>query len=608
MFRKPRTPPDIISLMSDPAETIETLREAIRRHDRLFYVEAAPEVSDREYDRLMRRLAELEAEHPDLIDPDSPTQRVGGEPIEAFRAVRHAVPMMSIDNTYSIEELRAWHQRVLKGLGATEVACACDPKIDGVAVSLRYEAGRLTRAVTRGDGEHGDEITAQAKAIRAIPLTLGTGRAGPEPPPLVEVRGEIFMPYKAFERLNTAAQQNLAEKIVATERQANPHQDHASAQRQRLERLAESVKLHGARLASSQRRALGDTAGALRETARGAAEALFEALRLEEDPPAASAAASPAIDPAERATAGLTPFANARNATAGTLKMLDPRTVAHGRLNFLAHGRGESEGLEFLETFSGFLEHLAALGLPTSSPVHRCLSFEAIVRAIEDFRDRRAALGYAVDGMVVRVDRFDQQQHLGATSRAPRWCIAYKYAAERARTRLLAVDWQVGKGGTLTPRATMEPVFVAGTTVRHASLHNIEEIRRKDLRIGDAVIIEKAGEIIPQVVEAVPDDRPADARPIEPPAACPDCGGATEQEGPKLFCTNPECPAQFREKLKWFVGRNQMDIDGLGEKLVDQLIDAGLVRHFADLFTLPEKREQLLELERMGEKAMMGRS
>lgn len=487
---------------------IKELRELLHRANRAYYVDAQPFMSDREYDQLLRELAELEAQHPEEFDPNSPTQRIGDEPVEGFRTVRHTVPMQSIDNTYSVAELIAWRDRVLRGLQLTEasesgddgslftaskqnVAWVCDPKIDGVAISLRYEDGQLIQAVTRGDGERGDDVAAQVRTIRAIPLQLDQKHA---PPPVLEVRGEIFMPNAEFERINN-----------------------------------------------------------------------------------------------EREAAGEPVFANARNATAGTLKNKDPRIVAKRRLNFVAHGRGEIVGWDQVQSFTEFLERIRQLGIPISTHTRRCENFDDVIETIERFGEQRATIGYGVDGMVVRVDRFDQQAQLGSTSKAPRWCIAYKYPAEQAQTVLTRVDWQVGKTGALTPRATMQPVFLAGTTVQHATLHNVDEITRKDIREGDTVIIEKAGEIIPQVLSVVMDKRPADSKPLQPPTHCPACDGPVEKEGPRLYCVNPECPAQFREKLKWFVGRNQMDIEGLGEKVIDRLVDAGLVKHFADIFTLPAK-------------------
>ena len=489
---------------------IGELRERLDRANRAYFVHDDPTMPDSEYDARLRELIELEAAHPDLFDANSPSQRIGGEPIDGFVSVQHPVPMMSIDNTYDIADLRAWHERVLKGVGDESlfdspqgVQYVCDPKIDGVAVSLRYEHGELAVAVTRGDGERGDDITAQVRAIRPIPLRLEPRH---KPPETLEVRGEIFMPNAEFERINT-----------------------------------------------------------------------------------------------ERERDGEPLFANARNSTAGTLKSLDPTVVARRRLSFVAHGRGDVVGMDDIETYSGFLDHIKSLGIPISSHITLSKTIDDVVKTIERFRDLRNDLGYGVDGMVVRVDRFDLQAKLGATSKAPRWCIAFKYPAEQGITVLKRVDWQVGKNGTLTPRATMEPIFLAGTTVRHATLHNIEEIRRKDIRLGDSVVIEKAGDIIPQVVRPILDKRSGKEKRIVAPKKCPDCGGVVEQEGPKLYCVNPECPAQFREKLKWFVGRGQMDIDGLGEKLVDQLVDAGLVHHFADIFKL--KRGALLGLQRMGEKS-----
>ena len=473
------------------------LRALLDGANRAYYVDDQPVMTDSEFDALLRELQELESAHPDLYDPDSPSQRVGGEPIDGFRTVRHRVPMMSIDNTYSIEDLRAWHERVVKGLDGQEPHYVCDPKIDGVAVGLRYEKGSLVIAVSRGDGERGDDITAQVRTIRAIPLSLHAPAA--TLPAVLEVRGEVFMPFDEFDRINRA-----------------------------------------------------------------------------------------------RKKAGSQVFANARNATAGTLKSLDPRVVADRGLRFLAHGRGQFQGIGDVETYWALLERLRGFGIPTSRHATSCPSIDAVVEAIESFRAERSGIGYAVDGMVVRVDRFDRQQHLGTTSKAPRWCIAFKYPAEQGVTVLQRVDWQVGKGGTLTPRATMVPVRLAGTTVSHATLHNIEDIQRKDIRIGDSVVVEKAGEIIPQVVRVETAARCGTEIPITAPQECPECHGVVEREGPKIYCVNPECPAQFREKLAWFCGRGQMDIDGLGDKLVEQVITADLVHHFADLYEL--QVEQLAAL------------
>ena len=485
-FPPTEAPPGAVYIvpMADEAGRIRELRDLLDRANLAYYLDAAPFMSDGEYDRQLAELAALEARHPEMADANSPTARLGDAPSEGFETVKHEVPMTSIDNTYSTEDFRAWCARAERSLGAVP-ALVCDPKVDGLAISLRYENGDLGRGVTRGSGVEGDDVTRNVRAVRAVPMRLrGTA------PALLEVRGEIFMPNAEFERLNAA-----------------------------------------------------------------------------------------------REAEGEEPFANARNSTAGTMKSLDPRTVAARRLSFVAHGRGRCDGLP-AQTYSEFLAAIRRFGVPTSPMCRRCTTVDEAVEIIESFRQSRNELGYGVDGMVVRLDDFAQQETLGATAKSPRWAIAYKYPAEQVRTVLELVDWQVGKGGTLTPRATMRAVRVAGSTVRHATLHNIEEIRRKDLRVGDTVVVEKAGEVIPQVIEVVVSLRTGAEREVEPPTVCPSCGGRVEQEGPKLFCVDPACPAQLRERLKWFVGRGQMEIEGLGDKLVDQLIGAGLVHSFADVFHL----------------------
>ncbi|MFK7962151.1 MAG: NAD-dependent DNA ligase LigA [Phycisphaerales bacterium] len=575
---------------SDPAARILALRRQLHAADVAYHVDADPLMSDRDYDQLLGELAALEADHPELDDPNSPTRRVGGEPVDAFSAVAHTRPMQSIDNSYDPDDVRAWYDRAIRGLGlapaseptndsagddesgesgasgasglpsassassppsasdpsvsstssTTSTASAppapstrstaddapaglfaaaadadappdltltLDPKVDGVAISLRYEQGQLVRAVTRGDGTRGDDVTAQVRAIRAIPLALrGPEDGGPEIPSVLEVRGEIHMPNAEFERIN-----------------------------------------------------------------------------------------------AERAERDEALLANARNATAGTLKSLDPSVAGSRNLAFAAHGRGEVSPMEDVGGYTAFVARLRAHGLPGGDRMVQVETIDEAIAAIHAFGELRPELGYGVDGMVIRLDNFALQDRLGSTGKAPRWCIAFKYPAEQATTRLLHVDWQVGKGGTLTPRATMEPVHVAGTTVQHATLHNIEEIQRKDIRIGDRVVIEKAGEIIPQVVRPIESERTGDETVILGPTACPDCESIVEPIGPKLYCVNPDCPAQFRERLKWFVGRDQLDVDGFGEKLVDAMVDAGLVSHLADIFALTA--EQVVELPRMGEKS-----
>lgn len=513
---------------ADPAQRAKQLRDEINRHNRLYYVEANPEISDQQFDQLLKELIELEKQHPELQTSNSPTQRVGGEPIDNFKTVQHTVPMLSIDNTYNTDELQTWFDRCLKNLNLVNVQTTpheeqnlfgqqdeppirfvLEPKIDGVAISLRYENGSLVQALTRGDGKRGDDITHNAKRIAPIPLQLhAPGEDGPKLPDVLEVRGEIYMPEDEFQRIND-----------------------------------------------------------------------------------------------DRRNKDLEPFANPRNATAGSLKSLDPKVVADRKLRFFAHGRGEVDPMPF-EHYSTLINAYRTWGLPTNEHTTTAVRFDEIWQFIETFEQRRPDLGYGTDGVVIKVDDFSQQEQLGYTSKAPRWCIAYKYAAEQARTQLQRVDWQVGKTGRITPRATMEPVFLAGSTVSHATLHNADEIERLDLHHGDTVIIEKAGEVIPQVVRVVQDERPKNANPVQPPEKCPSCGEQLVrlEDEVDIRCINPECPAQLREKLIWFVGRNQMDIDGLGEKVIDQLLDAKLVKSFGDLYALANHRDELLQLERMGEK------
>lgn len=545
------------------------LRGMLVRADRAYYVDAEPIMSDAEYDRLLRELADLESRHPDLADESSPTRRVGGAPIAGFEQVRHTVAMMSIDNSYDEADVRDWAARCVRllgeagldvsvgggAVGAAEdkeegglfgaslgasagggksrgevLAFVADPKIDGIACSLRYEGGVLVRAATRGDGRTGDDITHAARAIRAIPLRLDDSRdtgAG-ELPRVLEVRGEMYFPLARFAKVNQ-----------------------------------------------------------------------------------------------EREAAGEEPFMNPRNAAAGTLKQLDPGVTASRGLGFCAWGRGEVSDASWARTHEEFLRRVRAAGVPTSQRARRCASVDEVLAAIREFGARRSEMEFAVDGMVVRVDSFAQQDALGVTSKSPRWAIAYKYPAERSVTRLLRVDHQVGKTGKITPRATMEPVLLAGTTVQHATLHNYGRIldaateregERTAIRIGDEVWVEKAGEIIPQVVGVTLGRRPRDAKVIEAPALCPACGGPVEVEPPTAVedpsqetvrrCVNPECPAQVREKLIWFAGRKQMDIEGLGEKTVDQIREQGSIplSSFADVFRLKDYRAALVQIDRMGER------
>lgn len=492
--------------MGNDAQLIESLRAEINEHNRRYYVDAKPSISDKGFDELLKQLEALEASHPELITPDSPTQRVGGEPISGFNTVPHARPMLSIDNTYDHDDLNAWHERVLKRLEveATDIAYVAEPKIDGVAVNLRYENSQLVLATSRGDGQRGDDITQNVRTIKAIPLKL----AGDNVPAILEVRGEIVIPDDEFVRINE-----------------------------------------------------------------------------------------------QREEAGEERYANPRNLTAGTLKQLDARLVAERRMLFFAHGIGELEPDAF-SLYSDYLDSIREWGLPTNPLTQQCATIDDVWQAIEAFDTKRRDLTYGVDGVVVKVNSRSQQASLGVRSKSPRWCIAYKYAAEQATTKLIDVTWQVGKTGRLTPRATMEPVFLAGTTVQHATLHNYDEIQRKDIHVGDTVVIEKAGEIIPQVIEVKVELRDKSSSLIEPPHVCPSCETPVIKidEEVDYRCQNPECPAQLRERLIWFSGRDQMDIDGLGEKMIHQLADADLIASFGDIFSLKQHRDKLLELERMGEK------
>lgn len=494
--------------MPADAKRIGKLREELDRHNYLYFIEAKPQISDQEFDRLMRELVDLEAKLGEPVPPDSPSQRVGGKPIDGFKTVEHAVRMMSIDNTYSEEELRAFDERVRKALDGRAPRYVMEPKVDGVACSARYENGQLVLVATRGDGRRGDDITNNARTIRSLPLRLSARQAkSATVPRVLEVRGEIFMPNSEFQRIN-----------------------------------------------------------------------------------------------AERVADGEEPLKNPRNATTGTLKSLDPNFTAARRLQFVAHGLGEIDPLP-CDSYHECMSILNKFGIPIGEHLTLADDIDGVIRDIEAFAKTRGTLMYQTDGMVVKLDSFAQRKILGETSKAPRWVIAYKYPAEQMPTVLENVEWQVGKGGTLTPVARLRPVFVAGTTVSNASLHNIEQIEQKDIHIGDTVVIEKAGEIIPQVVQVDLTKRPKGAKKIVPPTKCPSCGAKVEKEldTPYIRCVNPSCPAQLKERLRWFCGRNQMDVGRLGEVLIDQLVDAGIVKTFADIYRLT--KEQLIGLERMADKS-----
>jgi DNA ligase (NAD+) len=494
-----------LRMAADVRKRIESLRDEIREHDYLYYVLNQPRISDEQYDKLFAELKKLEAEHPNLVTPDSPTQRVAGRPIEGFKTVRHAVPMLSIDNTYSADELKAFDERVHKQLETSDYTYVVELKIDGLAVSLRYEQGVLIRGATRGDGETGDDVTANIRTIRSVPLSLK--KPDGSLPEVLEVRGEVYMPTKSFVALNK--------------------------------------------------------------------------LRAAADEP---------------------PFANPRNAAAGSLKLLDSRITAQRNLSFFAYATGEVSK-PLATTHFQSLQRLKDMGLPLNPHMTRASTIAEVIDIVMSWSDKRLKLEYQTDGMVIKVDRLDQQGVLGATGRAPRWCIAYKFAAEQAATVVESIVVQVGKSGTLTPVANLTPVPLAGTIVKRATLHNFDQMKRLDVREGDTVLIEKAGEIIPQVVEVKKDLRPASAKPFPVPGVCPVCGSdvVKEKEGVAVRCSNPHCVGQIQERLRYFAGRDQMDIEHVGDALIEQLIDAGLVNSFADLYRL--KKEDLLGLERMGDKS-----
>jgi DNA ligase (NAD+) len=489
------------------------LAAQIRAHDRAYYVDARPTISDTEYDRLYRELCDLEAAHPTLQTSDSPSQRVGGAPIPGFTQVTHSVPMMSLENTYSPEEVRAFLARVQKPLGDVPLRWTIEPKIDGIAVSLRYEQGQFVLGATRGDGAKGDDITSNLRTLRNLPLRL-TPTEGTAIPDVLEVRGEVYMATAAFQKLN-----------------------------------------------------------------------------------------------AERIAAGEEPFANPRNSTAGSLKQLDPRLVARRPMLVVVYGLGQVSGATVPTRQADLLAWFRALGLPVPERLWTAQSPEEILQAIQELDSVRRSFGYETDGAVVKLDDLQLRDHekLRNTSKAPRWAMAYKYAPEQAETLLKAITIQVGRTGALTPVAELEPVFLSGSTVSRATLHNEDELRRKDIRVGDRVIIEKAGEVIPAVVRVVPERRTGTETLFEFPKACPECASpvarekTSDGEGVVWRCQNPACPAQVRGRLEHWCARGAMDIEGGGEVMVHQLVAAGLTRDVADLYHL--RAEQVAALERMGEKS-----
>lgn len=489
---------------ADLAEA-DKLRREIRHNEYLYYVLDAPEITDAEYDRMMVRLRELEARYPDSIPADSPTQRVGGRASSQFTEVRHLEPLLSLGNVFSTEELRAFDERVRSGLPVgSKVEYVMEPKIDGLACSLIYENGKLVRAATRGDGVVGENVTANVRTIRSIPLTLKVpeGEAVPE---LLDVRGEVYMPRQAFMRLNE-----------------------------------------------------------------------------------------------QRAERGESEFANPRNAAAGSLRQLDPQVTASRSLSFFAYYLvGEGAQPKHSES----LALLARYGFKVSENYKVVENIDEAIKYIGDFNELRQGLSYDTDGAVIKVNDVYQQRILGATGKDPRWATAYKYPPEQAETTLEDIDWRVGRTGVLTPTAVLTPVKLSGSVISRATLHNEDFIRAKDIRIGDRVIINKAGEIIPEVLRVVVEKRTGDEKEVEIPSVCPECGWRVERQGEEaaIRCTNPHCPALGREGLIHFVSRDAMNIDGCGPSVINALLEAGLVRDAADLYSL--RKDDLLKLERMGEKS-----
>jgi DNA ligase (NAD+) len=475
------------------------LMEKIRKLDRAYYEEAQPLVSDQEYDRLYRELIDLETAHPGLDTSNSPSQRVGGEPLPHFTSVAHSLPMQSLDNTYSATELEAFVDRVQKALEGEKLGFVIEPKIDGVAVSVRYEKGKLVQGLTRGDGQRGDDITANLRTIKNLPLTINNHA------PVLEVRGEVYFPSAAFEKVNQ-----------------------------------------------------------------------------------------------EQEAAGKPLYANPRNTAAGTLKQLDSKLVAKRRLAIVLYGPGELVGVE-CESQEEWLKLLEKAGLPVPEKTYFAKDKAQLLARIETMDVERKKFAYATDGAVVKLNEWRLRKALGTTSKAPRWAIAYKYSAEKAVTTLEGVTFQVGRTGVITPVAELKPVLLAGSTVARATLHNFEEIKRKDIRIGDHVNVEKAGEVIPAVLGAVTDARTGKEKDIAPPKNCPACQTELGWDGIFLRCPNPSCPAQTQRRIQHFAQRGAMDIDGLGESLVEQLVEAKLAKDPADLYDL--KLEQLSDLERMAEKS-----
>jgi DNA ligase (NAD+) len=493
-----------VAELRSAAEEIEALREEIRRHEELYYVQAKPEISDAEFDALMRRLIALEAEHPDLVTPDSPTQRVGGRPVEGFETVEHLAPMLSLDNAYNEGELRAFDERVRKGLQTTEaVTYVAELKIDGLSIALTYENGRLVRGATRGNGLQGEDVTANVRTVRAIPLALRH-----RPPGRVEIRGEVYLPKKAFERMNE-----------------------------------------------------------------------------------------------EQAAAGEPLFANPRNTAAGAMRNLDPRLVGKRGLAAWTYQVVWPEGAAPHASHAEMLATLAAWGAPVEPHWRRCHGIEDVIAFCAEWADSRGRLAFETDGVVIKLDDLRLRERLGFTSKFPRWATAFKFPAERKVAMLHRIDINIGRTGAATPFAVLEPTVVAGSTISMATLHNPDDIVRKDIRPGEPVIIEKAGDVIPRVVGPAQPDAPDRPQPWVMPAACPVCGSPLHKPEDEAVwrCENSSCPAKLRRGLEHFASRGAMNIEGLGESLIAQLTDSGLVASIADVYSLTP--EALEGLDRMGKKS-----
>jgi len=487
-------------------ERVEELRKQIREHDYRYYVLAEPIISDFEYDMLMRELIELERQYPELVTPDSPTQRVGGAPTKEFPTVTHPVPMLSLNNAFTIEEIRDFDRRVAELLEGEKYRYVAELKFDGVAVRLKYENGILVLGATRGDGVQGDDITNNIKTIRSIPLRL----INPDEKFLnIEVRGEVYMNKVDFEKLN-----------------------------EERERLGEKI------------------------------------------------------------------FANPRNATAGTLKLQDPKLVAQRPLRFFAYYL-MAEGVE-LESHYENLQILKRLGFPVCEHVKLCESIDEVIEFWRYWEERRDELPYEIDGIVVKVDSIRQQEILGAIAKSPRWAIAFKFTPRQAQTKLLGITLQVGRVGTITPVAELQPVPLGGVIITRATLHNEDYIKEKDIRVGDTVIVERSGEVIPKIVGVVLEKRPPDAVPFVFPKNCPVCGGPIERPAGEAnyYCENPECPAQVRARIEHFASRGAMDIEGLGEAIVDKLVTLGFLKNYADIYDLHKHKAKLVRIEGFGEKSV----